>query len=322
MWNSPRTSGQARDGPKIRGRPAADEFSRGAVQKAVLSRTITHPMTLPPVAIGLVVLFAAAILPWKMPLILGGLVLGLFGLIHWGYKYILKGEKLTEDHVRKLREARAMQDISKIRQIEARLQDAGFAAGAKEAKELRSSYGQLLDHLSARLGTGTNLAAEQFRALADDVYAEGMDYLEQALNLYRALEAVDIRQLSKDLGKLETTHSKLGTDTSHSDRRDLERQIASHKERVELYQQKTEQLKELLVKSDELEKVLEETLLKVASMSSAQIRDQLKRGNAANELRLRVEAAHRAEERLTGRNREQEEVDEHLRRFARGRTAE
>ena len=307
---------RSRDGPSFR--PSVEDFSPGSVGWEVLKYSLLHPLSFPPVILGLVSLFAAAVLPWKIPFLLVGLAGAAFGVLHAGYKFILKGDVLKNSHVNRLRKHRIEYDSSKVKEIERALSSAGFKAGAKEARQLRKAFDDLIKHLQDRISRGsTNLPAEQFRALAEDVYVEGVGYLERALDLYIALNKIDLSGLKKELRSIEGKLDRLKSDASASDRRDLKEREASLNERIGLHQQKTEELTELLRKSDDLEKILEQTYLKVAALSDGDIKALIKKGDAAKDLRSRVEAAHRAEQRassgFTGVSRKEQQRDEEVR---------
>ncbi len=292
-----RSESRQRDAPAdgVR-RPTAEDFKAGAVQKAVLSKTIQHPLTLIPGASGLLV-GAFSVVQLSPVGLAVGLGMAFLGTAHWAWKFFFRGQQLAQEHVEQLRAMREQAAEQEFIQLEASLEFAGFEDGAKEARELKAAYEKLLNVISQHFAED-DLTAERFRALAKDTFRQGAAILQRAQKTYEALQSLDVDALrrehkawTKQLAKLDE-HSPNGAV--------LRRQIESHEKRIESYGQREQLLQELIAESDGLESALESSSLQVLDLRGRDASVVFESEGSATRLERAVEAARRVEERLQG----------------------
>jgi len=284
----PLTTSRRANAPKNR-RPAAEDFTPRAVNRAVLAETLQHPLTILPAAAGVV----------------GGLYMGLLGLDPmafaitlasalvaagaWVVNYFLRGESFAERHVERLQAQRlALRD----EEVEALAQGwlaTEHADGVQQVRELRQAYGQLRAFLEERLAQdrGHGLQLRRLLVLAEDTFREGVAILRQGLNLVRALASVDRDGLERELA---TWQAEGGQSSTRITR------IAAHEERLALCAEQEEAIERLLAESEILEAALQKTYLEAAKLESPEA--LFARGRTASELERAVEAARRVEDRL------------------------
>lgn len=302
--------------------PGADDFNSRAVYRAVLTDTLQHPATILPAAVSAV----------------GGLYLGLIGLDPmafavtfgsalvatgaWIVNYFLRGEALAEKHVEELREQRRrlqeQQRQSRLGEafdLAAEWQALGHAEGMQQARELGEAYRQLEDYLKQRItqDKSSSLSVQRLAVLAEDTYYEGMAILRKALDLCRALSQMDKAKLERELGDWRAELGALRlitqpTDVQKTQMQSLGTRVAAHEKRLELHDQHTQTLHQLLAQSEQLEAALESTNLEAADLSNADV--LLSTGHSASELERAVNAARRVEERLRGSLETNHEEDE------------
>ena len=280
--------------------PGAEDFSRGAVNRAVLTETIQHPLTILPVAaaaVGAVYMgvlgpdaasFAAT---FAGMLLAGGA---------WIFNYFIRGEALAARHVQKLRERRETLRREELRSLEGEWAGVGHPEGERQARELRQAYQKLADFLASRLAGGGGLNAQRFTVLAEDTYREGVAILRQALEAYRALQRVDRGKLESELfewraelGELRRSEAGAADPVRAAG---LDTRIAAHERRLRLIAGQEKSVEQLLAESETLEAALESAYLEAVDLQNP---DKIfTQGRAAEELERAVQAARRVEERL------------------------
>ena len=137
---------------------------------------------------------------------------------------------------------------------------AGFTAGAKEAQELTDAYHKLHQFLVEQQAGQGNASGERFRVLAEETYRHGVAILRRALNLFQALQRVDVDTLEQERQAWIQQREQEGTVES------LERNIEAHTKRLDRYRQREEELRALIAQLNELETALETAHLEVVDL--------------------------------------------------------
>lgn len=274
--------------------PTAQDFTPRAVQRAVQKEALQHPLTILPAAaagVGMLSLLAFGPDPIAALATLG---LGVLAAASWGFHYILNGERRAARHVAMLRERRRNHHREQVERLAEACDAIGFAAGAKEARELAAAWQKLIDFLHSRPGGERDNDNTGFFALAEAASNEGAGILRQALTVFAALRSVDCDQLEREVA---TWQAQLRSAPA-GDRRALSSQIEVHQKRIAAYQQRQERLRQLLAEVNRLEGALETTYLQATELTLADGAASLRAGGAATELERAVAAARRTEEQL------------------------
>jgi hypothetical protein len=222
----------------------------------------------------------------------------------WVINYVGRGDELVEQHIQQLRALRDEYDRRQVEGLALACRDAGFIAGAKEAKELTEAYQQLHDFLAAPGAGQASASAERFRVLAEETYRHGMAILQRALNLFQALQNVDVGTLERERQAWVSQRAQEGPSDS------LERNIEAHTKRVDRYRRREEELHALIAQLNELETALESAYLEVIDLVGQAAHGELFESEAAAHLERAVEAARRVEQRLRGVGDQDEQADE------------
>ena len=146
---------------------------------------------------------------------------------------------------------------------------------------------------------------QRFLSLAYDAHREGVSVLRKALHIYQALQKIDRIKLESELRNWEED-VKSATDREADS---LKRRIEGHKNRLNRYSEREEELRRLLDECEELEGALENAYIDVVGLVGDMDTD-LFGGSAAQNLERTVDAARRVEERLRGVDDSQAEEDE------------
>jgi len=280
--------------------PSPEDFSGGAVQRAVLKETLQHPLTILPAAVSVVSLMYMGLIsfdPTSFGVAFGA---ALFGAAAWVVNYFFRGEQFAADHVRRLREQRDAGEEMALTALRSECKAAKFAPGVEAAAQLAGAYEKLRRMLSDRAAAGQPEAA-RFGVLAEDTYREGMQLLRIALDTHRALQEIDVDRLQKELARWQADLRRLeprarSDDAAASGRATLEAQIAGHQKRLASYTEHEAALQRNLAQCEALESALETAYLEVLDLG--QEKDQLLQGEAASRLEQAVSAARAVEDRL------------------------
>jgi hypothetical protein len=235
---------------------------------------------------------------------------GFVGLGAWVYNFFVRGEKLAEKRVEKLRALRAQHEIHEVQSIEDSCREAGFDEGAKEAAELTAAYQNLTRFLSEQMAGGRSLSVQHFRVLAEDTYQEGVAILRKALRIFLALRDIDVEALEAELEAWKEERGRLEPSATEAERGVLGQKIEAHTKRIMLYRERERQLEQLIAESNGLETALETACLEAADFVGKDVSRMFRRGGAATELERAVNAARRVEERLRGLGREDTSADQ------------
>jgi hypothetical protein len=222
----------------------------------------------------------------------------------WVINYVGRGDTLAEQHVQKLRALRVEYERRAVEELALACQHAGFLAGVKEVQELTDAYHKLHHFLVEQQAGQGSVSGERFRVLADDTYRHGIALLRKALNLFQALQGVDVDTLEQERQAWIKQQEQEGPSES------LTRNLESHTKRLDRYRRRHEELQALLAQLNELETALETAYLEVADLVGQDASKGLFESSAAAHLEIAVEAARRVEQRLRGLGDEDTRADE------------
>jgi len=273
----------------------AEDFTPRAVQRAVLQDTLQHPATILPGALATVAALWSVALDLSPASLLAMLGFGFISAAAWVINYVGRGDTLAEHHVQKLRALRADYERREVEELALACQRAGFSAGTKAGQELTAAYHKLHHFLVEQQAAGEGQASgEQFRVLAEDTYRHGVAILHRALNLFQALQGVDVDTLEQERQAWLRQRAQEGSSES------LERNIESCTKRLDRYRRRAEELQTLIAQLNELETALETTYLEVVDLVGQEASAGLFESGAAAHLERAVAAARRVEQRLRG----------------------
>jgi cell division protein FtsB len=285
-------------------KPTAEDFTPRAVQRAVLRDTLQHPATILPAALAAVAALWSLAIDLSPVSLTAALGLGFVSAAAWVINYIGRGDKLVERHIRQLRALRDAYERREVDELALACREAGFAAGAKEAQELTNAYQQLHRFLVGQRPDQGHASGERFQVLAEETYRHGVTILKRALNLFQALQRVDVHTLERE--RLEWIRQRQQKGAAES----LERNIEAHTKRLDRYHQREEELQALIAQLNELETALETAHLEVVDLVGQGSSPGLFESEAATHLERAVEAARRVEQRLRGFGDEDKRADE------------
>ncbi len=296
--------GQGPEQPPVDHKPTVADFTPRAVQRAVLRETLQHPATVLPAALATVAALWSVAIDLSPASLMAVLGCAFIGAGAWVINYVGRGNTLVEQHIQKLRAVRAEYERREVENLVLACRQAGFQGGAKEAEELTGAYHKLQHFLDEQRAHQGNASGERFRVLAEETYRHGVTILQHALNLFQALQRIDVDTLEQERQGWIGQRAHQGTSAS------LERNIEAHTKRLERYRRREEELQALIAQLNELETALETAHLEVVDLVGQPAGGGVFESEAASHLERAVEAARRAEQRLRGFGDEDTRADE------------
>lgn len=293
---------RARDAPPG-AKPGLEDLKPAVVSKRVLKDCAEHPATIYPLvgsalAVAWTVIIAAS--PASLMVAVGLAVLGACSFV---YNFVLKGKERVVSRQQELMALRRQHDLYAVYSFGLECQALGFEEGAKEAGELIIAYEKLARYLAGREGG----SAETFARQAEEVYKQGGESIHHALELYKALNSVDVRTLKRELKTWQNRRDKL--DDKAAEARTLDRQIEAHVRRLEQFDERTQELADLFATVNDVEEALETTYLDLVQIGNNPSK-MVSQTGAADRLRNAVAARRRVDEKIRGVGEETEEARE------------
>lgn len=274
-------------------KPTAEDFTSRAVMKAVRSETAQHPATIFPAAGAALTGLWGLAFGFTPAALAAALGFGFVGAASWIVNYFFRGETFAQRHIERLRTLRAQGEIRDAEELEAQCRAIGFADGAKEAAELRRAYQGLCEFLANKQRGDDNLNVERFRILAEDTYQEGLGLLRKAVEIFEALEAVDVETLQRELKQWKKQRADGTADNPEA----LDEMIGAHQERIKAHRAGQQRLQQVIAELNKLEAALEAARLQTSDlMGGDSVTGALEPGEAAAQLAASIEAARRVEQ--------------------------
>lgn len=306
---------RARDEPKIDKMPTAEDFTPGAIEAFVFWQTFQHPMFTGPAAVATLATFWSLVVDASPQSVMLALGAAFVGGSAWAWNYLVRGEKRIALRHDELRQLRAKFREQEGREIERLCDGAGCTECSKEAAELRAVYERLRNFLMQHVNGPTGLTIQRYLVLAEDTYTAGLGMLRTALSIHNALQEVDVKTLEKEVAKWKRQRDSLQeSDPSSRELGTLNKRIKAHEDRITLYYDQEQNLKDLLAEVDGLEKALESAHLGAADLIGTGQTDSLSKSSAGSQLEAAISAARSVEEKLRGlSNPTHEDDNEYLR---------
>jgi hypothetical protein len=272
----------------------AEDFTSRAIQRAVLRNTLQHPATILPGALATVAALWSVAIDLSPASLLAVLGFGFVSAAAWVINYVGRGDTLAEQHIQKLRALRADYECREVEELALACQRAGFSAGTKETQELTAAYHKLHQFLVVQQAGQGNASGERFRVLAEETYRHGVAILHRALNLFQALQGVEVDTLEQERQAWIRQREQEGVSES------LARNIEAHTKRLDRYHRREEELQTLIAQLNELETALATAYLEIVDLVGQEASAGLFESGAAAHLERAVAAARRVEQRLRG----------------------
>ena len=268
------------------------DLSSGAIEKHILNETIQNPLTTFSAAVAVLSGLYMLVFGVNSPSLLLAAGAGFLSLGTFIFNYFIRGEKLAQEFVRtQLATQRAARE-NEIVAIYNEFKKMGVAEGEQAATELSQAYQKFKTFLQAHTAKGAAMQTMRLQILAEETYFKGVDVLQNALAVTKALREIDVKKLEREL----QDWKKQQVENRESSA--LERRIELNQSRVTSYRQRESALAELFAECEACEAALEEAYMQFAGAEAAQVLPKPNVDDAITRLETAVTAARRVEARL------------------------
>lgn len=259
-----------------------------AIFKAVRNKCFQSPFTVLPLALAAGMILLTGSFGLGFFGVFASFVLAIFGAAAFVYNMWIRGESLTQEHIKKMIEQLKEDREKALDEIALMCQEIDFTDGAKEAKELSEAYSQYTTFLETKAGSKLGATVGERLSLAESARKSGVGHLRQAAEIHIALSSVDIQKLRMEYDAW--TKAKAQADANHTV---LDTKLRAHSQQIERYEQLHLKRDELIALANELEAALKSAYLSDAGRSTLEIAHH--HDNPATRLSNVVNAAEIAE---------------------------
>jgi multidrug efflux pump subunit AcrA (membrane-fusion protein) len=243
------------------------------IKKAVVSASLQRPLTLYPATIGLLGGFYAFMFGAN-PFALGAMVAGgTVTLANWVYEYFAKGDNHANQFVMRFRKELERRRTEALEHLEDELTDIHNDQAASQVKLFKSKYDNFHAILDRKLEM-TELTYNRYLSIAEQVFLNGLDNLENAAIALKSISTIDEDRILNDIAKLTQENS------SSSQHRTNELQT-----RLALRNEQLRRVNELLAINETALTQLDQVAAKIANIDTKQNRAHVDMEDAMDELR-------------------------------------
>lgn len=268
------------------------DLSSGAIEKHILNETLQNPLTTFSATVAVLAgLYMLAFGVNQLSLLLAAGA-GFLSLATFIFNYFIRGEKLAQEYVRaQLAKQRAARE-NEIVAIYNEFKRIGAVEGEQAATELSQAYQKFKNFLHAYTAQSVSMQTMRLQIIAEETYFKGVDVLQNALAVTKALREIDVKKLEREL----QDWKKRQVENRESSA--LERRIELNESRIASYRQRENVLPELFAECEACEAALEEAYMQFAGAEAAQVLPKPNVDDAITRLETAVAAARRVEARL------------------------
>ncbi|MGA1868449.1 MAG: hypothetical protein ACMUJM_07860 [bacterium] len=261
--------------------PTVADFSSAAVQKAILSETLQHPITLYPAGISLVSLLYMGLVsfnPTSFAICFGS---GLFSLGSWVYNFFLRGKDFESKYIRNLQNALAQQTEKALRDLKSDLLDNECPEAAEQLDKLKEKFESLDELLREKLDE-KELTFGRYHGIGQQVYFSGIDNLQDAAAALKSISAIDPARIKKLLKKLRSIKEPDGVTL---------KEMETLEERQKLRDDQLRKVKQLMIQNEAAMTQLDKTTIAIAEMDTMKGQSDVDMETAMTELAQITERA-------------------------------
>lgn len=255
------------------------DISPQAIKKTVLSNALQRPLTVYPATIGVLggvyaLLFGAAPIALAAMAAGGGVT-----LVNWVYEYFIKGDEHANAFVTRFRKELEQRRIDTLRHLECELKGINNNDAVNQVKLFRAKYENFHSILDRKLDT-TEITYNRYLSIAEQVFLNGLDNLENVAVTLKSISAIDIDRVRSEINTLEKRN-----------RKEEAQRITELATRLELHKKQRERVNDLLLINEKALTQLDMVSTKIANIDTKKNHAHLDMEDAMEELRHLISRA-------------------------------
>lgn len=178
------------------------DFSKRAIDWAVLSASLQHPAVVYPAAAGLLGGLGAALLAASPAMIAGAAIGGGIAAVSLGVNYMLRHQYFASRYLESAHATLVAYRAEVLKDLEKDLREMGTREGRSQFERFGEKIKTFEEVLGDKLGK-QELTYGRFLGIAEQVYLSGIDNLRQIVVLLRSVATVDEKYISQRMAALE-----------------------------------------------------------------------------------------------------------------------
>ncbi len=242
------------------------DFSKAAVEKSVLVATLQHPLTLYPIAVGVVGVVAVVLLIPSLAWLLAAIGAITLGVSCWIVNFFFRNEVYADrylqsvhDHLAQLRQSR-LESLHHALEACQTVPGASHLAtqGAMQFVRIREKFDNLIAILDQKLNR-RELTYHRYCGSAEQVYLSVLDHLRDVVTLLQSIRAIDPAYMQQRQEALQALVSLTPAD---------EEELNTLAERQQLHTQQLKRVHVLLTQNEAAMTTLDQTAAALADMKT------------------------------------------------------
>ncbi len=231
--------------------PETLDLSDAAARRAALSDTIQHPLTLLPVAGGLLAGFGLTTLAFVSNPVGWGIAIGglMVGTSNWALRFFGSTDAYRQKFYAKRHEEFERVKEEKAQQLGTDLKKLGCKRGQLQVGQLEEKFQNLVEVFSRVLSQG-ELTYCRFVDTAELVYTSGLNNLERIVVLLTNTDDIDRKEIQERIDTFTSKKTRTPAD---------ERNLTALKKQATVYDSTAQEVEDLLAQNEEALATMDET---------------------------------------------------------------
>lgn len=258
------------------------DFSKSAVNSAVIKSTFQHPSVLYPGAVGILG-GAAALLLGPSTLLIGLLAggLGIAGLA-LSTNFGFRREHFANSYIKQLYEKMEQERLERKRHLQLALNEVRSNEGLNQYKRLTEKFTAFQNLLGEKLTPG-ELTYGRYLGMAEQVYLAALDNLSAMVGTIKSMNVIDVKYIESRIEEL----------SSKKDNPETKEELEALMERLKLKDTQHVKIQNLLSQNEKAMTKMDMTIAAIADMRTESTRATMDFEAAMSELQR---LAHKAKD--------------------------
>jgi hypothetical protein len=165
-------------------------MTQDTVKSVVLTKTITHPLTIIPVAGGAILIAAWAIIDAGLTVMVTGIAVSIFGLSMFPFNRFVRFDAFKAAYFKELRKENDETSKKKLNDIIEFLDDRNFDQGAEQVDKIQDAM-KSFERVLNRKFEPHEFAHARYHGVAEQVRNNALLNLEQVVTLLDSVDSID-----------------------------------------------------------------------------------------------------------------------------------
>jgi hypothetical protein len=263
----------------MRSKSISKDISPSTIKKEVISTSLQKPFTVYPATVGALGAFYSLLFGSNIITLVAMIAGGSVTLFNWVYEYYIKGDQHANRFVTLYRMELEKRRIDALKHLEEELSEIQNEQAVNQVLLFRRKYDNFQAILDRKLDA-TELTYNRYLSIAEQVFLNGLDNLENAAIALKSISAINVDRIKKDIKALDQGQTK-----------NIEAQKVELNARLELHKTQLNRARELLLTNEKALTQLDQVAAKLANIDTRRNHAHVDMEDAMDELSRLIERA-------------------------------